>query len=182
MQTLLLVGDGKDALCLVQSPCRQVQPFPEASSLLVVGHVTLSQLVKACVPNYAAAKTFRLLMQGLDLLRDLLAIEPAVVLNAAFCERHLKGCPQHEHLKACDKVVLPTPYKLKDFERRKFSAARFGPIGKPQYLQYHCWTGVENQLACIYLTSDSCFTDSFSEWVVQGICCCSGGQAGAGVG
>ena len=43
-------------------------------------------------------------MQGLDLLRDLLAIEPAVVLNAAFCERHLKGCPQHEHLKACDKV------------------------------------------------------------------------------
>ena len=45
-----------------------------------------------------------ILMQGLDLLRDLLAIEPAVVLNAAFCERHLRGCPQHEHLQACEKV------------------------------------------------------------------------------
>ena len=45
-----------------------------------------------------------MLAQGLDLLRDLLAIEPAVVLNAAFCERHLTRCPQHEHLKACEKV------------------------------------------------------------------------------
>lgn len=45
-----------------------------------------------------------MLTQGLDLLRDLLAIEPAVVLNAAFCERHLQGCPQHEHLQACEKV------------------------------------------------------------------------------
>ncbi len=48
-----------------------------------------------------------MLTQGLDLLRDLLAIEPAVVLNAAFCERHLKGCSKHEHLKACDKVCCP---------------------------------------------------------------------------
>ena len=44
------------------------------------------------------------LLQGLDLLRDLLAIEPAVVLNAAFCERHLQRCPQHEQLQACEKV------------------------------------------------------------------------------
>ena len=45
------------------------------------------------------------MLQGLDLLRDLLAIEPAVILNAAFCERHLQRCPQHEHLQACTKVL-----------------------------------------------------------------------------
>ena len=44
-------------------------------------------------------------MQGLDLLRDLLAIEPAIILNAAFCERHLKFCPQHEQLQGCVKVL-----------------------------------------------------------------------------
>ena len=52
------------------------------------------------------------LLQGLNLLRDLLAIEPAIVLNAAFCERHLRKCPAHEHLQACEKVLrrsrLPT--------------------------------------------------------------------------
>ena len=45
------------------------------------------------------------LMQGLNLLRDLLAIEPAIVLNAAFCARHLSNCPAHEHLQACQKVL-----------------------------------------------------------------------------
>ncbi|CAK0783213.1 hypothetical protein CVIRNUC_006412 [Coccomyxa viridis] len=43
--------------------------------------------------------------KGLNLLRDLLAIEPAIVLNAAFCERHLRKCPAHEHLQACEKVA-----------------------------------------------------------------------------
>ena len=28
----------------------------------------------------------------MDLLQDLTSIEPAIVLNAAFCERHLKEC------------------------------------------------------------------------------------------
>lgn len=31
-------------------------------------------------------------VQGMDLLQDLTSIEPAIVLNAAFCERQLKEC------------------------------------------------------------------------------------------
>jgi len=43
--------------------------------------------------------------QGEDFLRDLIAIEPVVVLNAAFCERHMKHCPKSEQLEQeCAKV------------------------------------------------------------------------------
>ncbi|GAB4815655.1 hypothetical protein N2152v2_002701 [Parachlorella kessleri] len=35
---------------------------------------------------------------GFDLLRDLLSVEPIILLNAAFCERHLKNCPPTEEL------------------------------------------------------------------------------------
>ena len=44
-------------------------------------------------------------MQGEDFLRDLIAIEPVVVLNAAFCERHMKHCPKSQQLtEECAKV------------------------------------------------------------------------------
>ena len=43
--------------------------------------------------------------QGEDFLRDLIAIEPVVVLNAAFCERHMKHCPKSQQLlQECAKV------------------------------------------------------------------------------
>lgn len=35
---------------------------------------------------------------GFDLLRDLLSVEPIIMLNAAFCERHLRNCPKTEEL------------------------------------------------------------------------------------
>ena len=38
------------------------------------------------------------LLQGEELLRDLLAIQVIVELNAAFCERHLVKCPPSEQL------------------------------------------------------------------------------------
>ena len=36
--------------------------------------------------------------QGYDLLVDLLAAEPLVVLNAAFCQQHRRRCPPSEQL------------------------------------------------------------------------------------
>ncbi|CAL8472223.1 g11765 [Coccomyxa elongata] len=43
--------------------------------------------------------------EGEDFLRDLIAIEPVVVLNAAFCERHMKHCPKSQQLtEECAKV------------------------------------------------------------------------------
>lgn len=36
--------------------------------------------------------------QGEDRLRDLVAIEPVVVLNAGFCERHMRHCPASQQL------------------------------------------------------------------------------------
>ena len=46
-------------------------------------------------------------LQGEELLRDLLAIEVNVALNAAFCERHLAACPPSEQLETeCAKVGL----------------------------------------------------------------------------
>ena len=36
--------------------------------------------------------------QGFDLLVDMLAVEPLIVLNAAFCELHRKRCPPSEQL------------------------------------------------------------------------------------
>ncbi|KAK9864376.1 hypothetical protein WJX84_004323, partial [Apatococcus fuscideae] len=42
---------------------------------------------------------------GYPLLRDLLAIEPIVTLNAAFCERHLRACSPSEQLtQACNRA------------------------------------------------------------------------------
>lgn len=37
-------------------------------------------------------------VQGFDLLVDMLAVEPLIVLNAAFCELHRKRCPPSEQL------------------------------------------------------------------------------------
>ncbi len=37
-------------------------------------------------------------VQGFDLLVDMLAAEPMIVLNAAFCELHRKRCPPSEQL------------------------------------------------------------------------------------
>jgi hypothetical protein len=43
--------------------------------------------------------------QGEDRLRDLVAIEPLVVLNAGFCERHMRHCPRSPQLLSeCAKV------------------------------------------------------------------------------
>ena len=43
--------------------------------------------------------------QGMDLLQDLTSIEPAIVLNAAFCERLLKTCSHSLELQQeCAKV------------------------------------------------------------------------------
>jgi hypothetical protein len=41
---------------------------------------------------------FAVIQQGLDLLRDLLAVEPIIILNAAFCEHHVGHCPASEEL------------------------------------------------------------------------------------
>jgi len=79
------------------------------------------------------------LLQGLDLLRDLLAIEPAVVLNAAFCERHLKMCPQHEHLEACEKVRNSSSHAPKACEKVRNSSSHASEILRE---------GVQQQLAC----------------------------------
>ena len=47
-------------------------------------------------------------MQGFDLLVDMLAVEPLVVLNAAFCELHRKRCPPSEELlRECAYVSIP---------------------------------------------------------------------------
>eukprot|EP00884_Botryococcus_braunii_P008933 jgi/Botrbrau1/18040/Bobra.0062s0028.1 len=44
--------------------------------------------------------------QGLDLMRDLLAVEPIIILNAAFCEHHVAHCPVSEELATeCGKVA-----------------------------------------------------------------------------
>ncbi|CAL8472254.1 g11796 [Coccomyxa elongata] len=44
--------------------------------------------------------------QGLDLLRDLLSVEPAIVLNAAFCDRHKRKCSPSKQLEEeCSKVA-----------------------------------------------------------------------------
>lgn len=45
------------------------------------------------------------MLQGEDLLRDLLSIQVPVELNVAFCERHLTNCPPSEQLtKECTHV------------------------------------------------------------------------------
>lgn len=62
------------------------------------------------------AKVPWLSSQGFDLLVDLLAVEPIIVLNAAFCEQHRKRCPPSEELlRECAYVrplVLPHMAKL----------------------------------------------------------------------
>lgn len=46
--------------------------------------------------------------QGEDRLRDLVAIEPIVVLNAGFCERHMRHCPPSQQLQtACAQAGWP---------------------------------------------------------------------------
>lgn len=45
-------------------------------------------------------------LQGHELLKLLLAIEPVVVMNAALCEHHLKHCPPSRQLTSeCAKVA-----------------------------------------------------------------------------
>ena len=39
-----------------------------------------------------------MLLQGEELLRDLLAVQVIIELNVAFCERHLVNCPPSEQL------------------------------------------------------------------------------------
>lgn len=53
-------------------------------------------------------------VQGFDLLVDMLAVEPMVVLNAAFCELHRKRCPPSEQLlRECSYVsTCPSCYQL----------------------------------------------------------------------
>jgi hypothetical protein len=47
------------------------------------------------------------MLQGEELLRDLLAIQVIVELNVAFCERHQVQCPASEQLeKECTYVSL----------------------------------------------------------------------------
>ncbi len=47
------------------------------------------------------------MLQGEELLRDLLAIQVIVELNVAFCERHQVQCPASEQLeKECTYVRL----------------------------------------------------------------------------
>ena len=70
----------------------------------------------------------------MDLLQDLTSIEPAIVLNAAFCERLLKKCgPSLELQQECAKVpceafcprfVLKVPGKRYDVPRGLFNNAR----------------------------------------------------------
>jgi hypothetical protein len=49
-----------------------------------------------------------MLEQGFDLLVDMLAAEPMIVLNAAFCQLHRKRCPPSEQLlRECSYVRGP---------------------------------------------------------------------------
>ncbi len=44
-------------------------------------------------------------MQGMALFKDLLAVEPIITLNAAYCEHHLTHCPPSDQLtRDCNKV------------------------------------------------------------------------------
>lgn len=57
------------------------------------------------------------LLQGMELLAELTSLEPAVILNAAFCERHRGNCGTSTQLqRECGKVsasgsafLLPLP-------------------------------------------------------------------------
>ena len=49
--------------------------------------------------------------QGEDRLRDLVAIEPLVVLNAGFCERHLVHCPPSAQLTSACAQASTSPSK-----------------------------------------------------------------------
>lgn len=50
------------------------------------------------------------MLQGEDLLRDLLSIQVPVELNVAFCERHLTNCAPSEQLtKECTHVSPDSP-------------------------------------------------------------------------
>ena len=58
------------------------------------------QLPKATFEHFEAD-----MLQGEELLRDLLAIQVIVELNVAFCERHQVQCPASEQLeKECTYV------------------------------------------------------------------------------
>jgi len=82
-------------------------------------------------PHPPRASLFK--TKGNELLRDLLAIEPIVTLNQAFCERHRMKClPSEELTRECDyvdkyaeeldvalkKIMANLPDPCKDLEPR----------------------------------------------------------------
>lgn len=88
---------------------------------------------------------------GLQLLRDLLAVEVPITLNAAFCERHRKVCPPSDELeRECGKAealmkefdamfeelrhTLPDPCRDRDIRCDKWAAA--GECEKNQGFMY----------------------------------------------
>ena len=65
------------------------------------------QTVHAAFSTCGAQEAFFTVLQGEELLRDLLAIQVIVELNVAFCERHLVNCPESEQLqKECTHVSV----------------------------------------------------------------------------
>ena len=65
-------------------------------------------------------------VQGFDLLSVLLAAEPIVVLNAAFCQLHRKRCPPSEQLlRECAYVSGPS-FSECDMPRRTCHALPHG--------------------------------------------------------
>ena len=69
-------------------------------------------------------------LQGLELLKDLLSIEVPLTLNEAFCDHHRKHCPKSEELdRECSKVAPPDASGL--VACADISSANFGPC--PDY-------------------------------------------------
>jgi hypothetical protein len=119
-------GRMRQARCpAIQSePRRQVGPVHCGSPAGGVRHAT--PLSPACV-------------QGLDLASHLLAIEPVIVLNAAFCEHHLVNCPPSEELTRECGLVRPSAAAAAAAAR----LARLGSVpclfGPPGYVRTrHC--------------------------------------------
>ncbi len=63
--------------------------------------------------------------QGMERLAELTSLEPAVVLNAAFCERHRANCGTSTQLQRECGRVRGLPYQFTGFSRN--GAARVRP-------------------------------------------------------
>lgn len=78
--------------------------------------------------------------QGFDLLVDMLAAEPMIVLNAAFCQLHRKRCPPSEQLlRECSYVRGPLNCPCCIFGFLVACLARLTRLGLADNSRTHCY-------------------------------------------